>query len=56
MCDVIFDILVAGVVAITLMSLLVIAPLYILLAYVVFPHKSLKEGLSDWYHESDDDI
>jgi len=35
---------------------IVIPPLYILTAYVWMPHKSLREGLSDWYHESDDDI
>ncbi len=30
--------------------------LYILIFYVWSKDKSLREGLSDWYHESDDDI
>lgn len=37
--------------------LFVIVPVCcILYAYVIKPKKSIKEGLSDWFHESDEDV
>lgn len=32
------------------------AVVFIGLEYIIKPHKSIREGLSDWYHESDNDI
>ena len=37
-------------------GLLASAPIYILWDYCIKPKKSLREGLSDWWHESDDDL
>ena len=30
--------------------------LSVIVTYVIIPHKSLKEGLTEWWHESDEDI
>ena len=37
-------------------SMVVIAPICILYEYCIEPKKSLREGLSDWWNESCDDL
>jgi len=39
-----------------LLLIILFPALYIIVAYSIIPHKSLKEGLKDWIKESEDDI
>ena len=48
---------ITGLIAIAIPSLMLICGVtYIAWHYIIKPKKTIKDGLVDWYHESDNDL